>query len=376
MNDRSSQAPAENGGVWCIEGEELIRLAPSAGETAAVLVPSEDVLLLAVDLPLPSRRARASALPFALEDHVAAPLGEVHFALGTELSAQRHLAGAVRHDIMTRWVERLEAAGLSYASLVPDAVALPVPAPGGWSVQLAEGRALVRTEDGAGFATAFDRLPQLWSAAGRPLCTSYGSPLPPEIPSVPAELELEPITARILVPAIDLRQGLYARPRRAMPPVARKIAYILAAGALAHGAIAVADTLALRGIAEDRRSDAQLLAERFLPGTVVNRDFAAEVNQLLTAGGSRSSSFIPYLNQIAASLGQAGPGIVLRGLHYDAPSARLTMIVQAPDMATLQRVEPVLTARGLEPVVEAIPGGTGANVARIVIGGPARSSRP
>ncbi|RZM09799.1 MAG: hypothetical protein EOP67_69320, partial [Sphingomonas sp.] len=46
----------------------------TAAERVAVLAPTEQILMLAVDLPLPSRRQRQEAVPFAVEDLIADPL--------------------------------------------------------------------------------------------------------------------------------------------------------------------------------------------------------------------------------------------------------------------------------------------------------------
>lgn len=352
MEGEEAEEP-QNGGVWSLSGDDLTLLASSSGETKAVIVPSEQVRISVVHLPLKARRERVTALPFALEDQVAEPLGSLHFALGTEISEQKHICGAIRHTVMTQWMERLEAEGLMDALMVPDALILPVPKLGGWSVQRSEERVLVRTSDGAGFACPLSVLPTLWDAAGSPLCISYGEPLPAEIPSEPAEVELEPITSRIVVPDLDLRQGLYARPRRKVSKVTRRISYILAAGALAHAGIAIADTIALKMIAADRRDAAQELVEKYLPGTVVSKEFAAEVQQLLeTSRGLDRTPFLPLMNQIATTFGRAGPDVTLRSLSYDGGNGKLRIVVEAPDMNGLQRIQPALAAGGLEVVPE------------------------
>jgi general secretion pathway protein L len=117
-----------------------------------MLVPTEQVRLLAVDLPLASRAKRMEALPFAIEDRIADPIESVHLALGMEIAPKRYLVGVVRHDVMESWVARADEAGLGHAAMVPDALALPVPGEGAWAVDLGETRAVVRAGDGTGFA--------------------------------------------------------------------------------------------------------------------------------------------------------------------------------------------------------------------------------
>jgi general secretion pathway protein L len=208
-----------------------------------VVVPTEELLILPVDLPLPTPARRIAALPFAVEDRLAEPLAEVHLALGAALEPHRHIAAAVRHDRMQAWMAALAAAGLDAARLVPDALMLPRPR-SGWAVALADGRAVVRSEDGTGFAVAAPNLPAAWIAAGRPACVALDEPLPAGI-----ETEHDPSLTWPTAPSLDLRQGAYAVRRRSFPPTGRRILVVAAAGILAHGAIAAADTIALGRIA-------------------------------------------------------------------------------------------------------------------------------
>src|SRR5689334_14006904 len=132
-------ADSRGSGVWTLAGNAPIIAEP--GGPATVLVPTEQVRLLAVDLPVQGRARRLEALPFAIEDRIAEPLESVHIALGVELAPKRHLVGVVRHDVMADWVERAEAEGLGGARFVPDALALPLPTEGGWAVDLDSWRA-------------------------------------------------------------------------------------------------------------------------------------------------------------------------------------------------------------------------------------------
>lgn len=368
MEAEKRRTAADSGGIWHLEGDRLNSLAPSSAGSATVLVPSEHVLLLTIDLPLPSRRQRLNALPFAIEDHVAEPIADVHVALGMEVAPRRHLAAAVRHDVMQDWVGRVTDAGLVHCALVPDALSLPVPDEGSWTTQRLGERVLVRTPDGGGFATSLDHLPVLWSAAGSPLCVDLGEALPETIPTVRGEVALEPMTTRLMVPDLDLRQGPYAKPRRSLPISTRKVAAVIAAGALAHAAIAVIDTIALVNIADDRRTEAQALVERYLPGVVVSDDFAAEVNELLAnGGGGPRSTFFPLLVRASSAIGQAGGGTTLRDLSYDARAGELSLQIEQPDMAGLQRAEAALARAGLSPATGTPTVGTGVAAARIVV---------
>jgi len=351
LDEKQSKESGEVGGIWFLDGDRVESLARSDVGSATVLVPTEQVLIVAADLPLPTRRQRLSALPFAIEDQIADPIGDVHMALGEEVSPRRHIAGAVRHSVMSRWVDMVMEAGLTHCTIVPDALSLPVPDEGIWATQVSGERVLVRTSDGIGFATSLTQLAGLWAAAGNPICIAYGEPLPAEITSVPGEMELEPLTARLMVPVMDLRQGAYAKPRRPVPLSARKVLAVLAIGVLAHAVIAVLDTFALQSIADERRAEAQALVQRYLPGVVVDGDFAAEVKDLLNSGGGPPRSrFFPLLVRSSGALGQAGGGTTLRALSYNERTGELTLQIEQPDVIALQRTQGALASAGLNPV--------------------------
>jgi general secretion pathway protein L len=310
---------ARAAGVWTLAGNGLIIAEPDG--PATVLVPAEQVLLLAVDLPLSSRARRMEALPFAIEDRIADPIDAVHLAIGAEIAPKRYLVAVVRHEVMAAWVERAEAAGLGHAAMVPDALALPVPAEGAWSVDLGAHRAVVRAGDGTGFACAAAMLMPVWEAAGRPAATAYGAPLPAEMMLGEAALEPEPLARRLLSPPLDLRQGAYAR-RRATSNVWRRVAWIVAIGAAAHTGIALADTVMLTIIANRRAAETQQLLAVVAPGVPVTGDLATTAANLLPSGGGVPQTFLPLLSRVSTALAPLG-GINARAMEFQANS--LTM---------------------------------------------------
>lgn len=343
----SSERNGAPRGVWSLRAEEIVALDEGGGATATVLVPSEHVLMLPVELPLASHRRRLEALPFAIEDRLAEPLEALHVALGGALGGHRYLAGAVRHETMRRWVAALEAAGLGHAALVPDALALPVPPAGAWSVDFAAGRAVVRTDDGAGFAVSEAQLRTVWAAAGKPSCVVFGDPLPRDLPQEPAETVLEPLARRLLSPALDLRQGPYARRRAALSPLRRRVAIVAASGLLAHGAIAAAETVALRGIAAEREAETRSLLAIAAPGRPIGEDVVTAAADMLPAGSAAPGRFVPLLARALAAVAPTGVG--LRSFSFDAREGTLALDVAAKDAADVRRAEGALAAAGLNP---------------------------
>lgn len=94
--------------------------ASRVGERAIiVLVPGTDVLSLVADIPARGSRLLA-ALPYALEDQLAADVEDLHFAPGERLADGRIRVAVVAQQRMQDWVGRLADAGLTAGRLVPD----------------------------------------------------------------------------------------------------------------------------------------------------------------------------------------------------------------------------------------------------------------
>lgn len=336
-------------GVWTLAGDRLI-IASGEGP-ATILVPTEQVRLLAVDLPLPSRTKRLAALPFAIEDMIAEPLDSVHIALGGELASGRYLVGVVRHEVMARWVEIADEAGLGAAAMVPDVLALPRPAEG-WAVDQADGRAAVRASDGTGFAVPAPLLRPAWEAAGRPRVHGYGDPLPDDIQATSGTLApLAPTPG-----ALDLRQGAYAARRSALPNMWRRLGWIVALGAAAHVVIAVADTAMLRAIADRREADTRALVAEVAPGTVLGEDVAATVTGLLPSGGAAPQVFLPLVTRLSTALAPLSGSLSVRAMRFEARA--LTLDLDAADPALQGRIEAALKSAGVAGQVTRSPDGS------------------
>jgi general secretion pathway protein L len=90
-----------------------------AGREVIVLVPAGETSTLTCDLPAKGARLRA-ALPFALEEQVADEIENLHFAPGARRAGGDLPVAVVAHDKMNGWLERLRAAGIRPARLVPE----------------------------------------------------------------------------------------------------------------------------------------------------------------------------------------------------------------------------------------------------------------
>lgn len=351
--------PPHAGGVWTLAGDRLIIV--SAEGPATILVPTERVRLLAIDLPLPNRARRLAALPFAIEDQVAEPIESLHLALGARTdpagAPNRYLVGVVRAETMAEWVALAEANRLGGAPMVPDVLLLPRPVEG-WAVDVRDGRALVLAADGTGFAMPAALLGAAWEAAGRPRIHNIGEPLGESLPAASTTPDLRDDAARADVAAaeLDLRQGAFAARRERGSTAWRRLGWILGIGAAAHILIAGGDALMLRVIADRRAAETRALVSVAAPGTDLSGDLKATVTDLLPAGASRAPDrFVPLLARVSSALGPLAGSVVVRSVRYEGSVLTLDCAPGAPDLAA--RIAEALKAGRIQGQATASPDG-------------------
>jgi general secretion pathway protein L len=98
----------------------------AAGRRLAVVVPSSDVLVTQVELPVKSGVRVQQVVPYALEEQLAADIETLHFAVGArEESSGRTTVAVVTRALMQQWLDALQAVGLSPDVLCTEAALLP-----------------------------------------------------------------------------------------------------------------------------------------------------------------------------------------------------------------------------------------------------------
>lgn len=346
-------AEVRAGGVWTLSGGQPIIAEPDG--PATLLVPSESVLLLTVELPLGTQAKRLAALPFAIEDRIADPLDAVHIALGAEVAPKRYLVAVVRHARMREWVEAAEAAGLGHAAMVPDALALPTP-DHGWSAEASDGRVLVRGADGTGFAVPVTLAGQAWEAAGRPHIWNVGAAPIGELPQEPRPAGGGGLAERLLKPPVDLRQGPYARRAIGGSGWLKRLGWIAAAGVAAHTAIAAADTVMLRAIAERRADDTRAAVAQAAPGANLSGDLRASVADMLPPPGAAGSRFVPLLTRTSNALAPLSSAVTARSMRFEGNA--LVMEIEPGEPGLAGRVRDAMRAAGVNAEVAAGQDGT------------------
>jgi len=314
-----------------IDGSILSLAGEAEGDI--LLVPAEQILTLAVALPLPSHRKRFEALPFAIEDRIARATDSVHLALAADPTDGLYLASVVDPAVMAGWVGQATMAGLGEAAIMPDALALSLPAHGRWTVMRPQGtRILVRMADGRGFAVAEPNFLALWTAAGKPECD--------EVRQFPEHVPL----------AIDLRQGAFAVERASLAAPLRRLAKVAAVGLLAHGAIAAADIVVLQSIAAKRGLELQSRLSRAAPGIFVgaNPAEAARIAADMLPAGSMSppGTLVPMLATASRALSPLGNALSYRAISFSDKDG-LRFDLDAADATTIERARRALAEAGL-----------------------------
>lgn len=310
----------------------------------AVAIPSEFVHVLRAALPLPTQRQRRAAVGFAIEDQIAAPLEDTHVVIGPELAPGEYLVVAISHRDMEDWASWTPPG----MRLTPDVLGLPVPAKGFCSVCEAQGRVLARRADGTGYATRAALFEAFWRADGAPQVVLYGGELPEGIPV--GVTRLLPQGTPGPAAEFDLFQGVHAR---SLAPRAwrRRLVAIAALAVAAHAAIFAGDTIALARAAEAREAALRSAIAARVPGLPPGLPIDVALQRALPPPpAADAGGFLPLLAEVSRALAPL-PGLTLKSLGYRADDG-LALVVQAPNLATLQRMEAALQAL---PVV-ATPG--------------------
>ncbi|MFN3973325.1 MAG: type II secretion system protein GspL [Gemmobacter sp.] len=329
---------------------------PPAG---VAYLPGEAVLLMTTAFPAMSRAQRLAAVSFAVEDRIGQPLEEVHVALGPEMpgSAGRWLVAVASHAVIAA---HQPPPGIR---LLPDTVAVPVPQ-SGWSVWAGTTRAIVRCDDGSGFAAPITALSVFWEAAGRPEITLHGGALPASFP-VRAR---EPLgTGHIPdLAGFDLNGRHHAATDPAFRRTVRGLAAIIAFAAVGHLVLAWLDLLALGRLAEVRALTVRtVLAEQAQP--VVGELDPAIAQAVAARRPLDRPSSLDLMNKIFSAMARETGRISVQDLRIDAVQRSAVLTLEAPDLATLQRVEAVLVEAGLTVTSGAATTGNGAAEVRLTI---------
>ncbi len=347
--------------------------AAAAGRKAIVLVPGTDALLAEPVLPVKSGAKLAQVVPFALEEHLAADVEDLHFAVGKRDTRPGTPVAVVARARMETWQALLANAGLQADAIYPETAALPE-TPNAVTLLIEGARVYVRRADTPG--TVLDVQPliealQLALASGeeaREHVTIYVSEddyerereLLEGLREFTASLQLKllpdgplPLLAANIVqhPGVNLLQGLYQTKRKLHVSFAPwRYAAVLAVLFLAtHLGLKSWQYFHYRS--EEARLDAAIadVYQRLMPGaplpdtSAARRQVEARLNQL--RGSGPASGVMTTLAALGEALSQT-PDVTVENIAYVNNVTNLRVL--APSTDALDRIRQVASERGLE----------------------------
>jgi general secretion pathway protein L len=345
-----------------------------------VFVPASEVLLLETAVVSKSRAQLVKAVPYALEDQIAQPVEDMHFALAPKVDGGRIGVAAVAHARLKAWLATLAEAGLHPDAIVPEVLALPV---GGLLIEPAKAELRLAPWRAASIDVDFlgDWL-EFANDGSLPDIDVYDTRIAPPLalpvkPRAYHERQRDPLALLASgmpgEPALNLLQGDYA-PRHRSAPVARlwRMAAMLAGLALVFAfAQAWAERYALAR--QSDRLDAAMrgiLLEHFPEMEKVAGEPAALMKSALArlGGADATGGAMHVLGRVAPIIGST-TRVTTRGLEFR--NGVLELSVTAPDVPTLDTIrERLTTVPGLKvEVTAANPGANGVDGRLRVTGG-------
>lgn len=322
-------------------------LPPPDGEAELwVAVPAEEVLLLTIPRPPGSARQLARALPYVIEERLAAPV-ETQCVAWAPAAEAGHLRVAVLDRARLRqWLARLAEAGLEPDALVPEPLLLPY-VPGRASLLVEGERALLRYGQMQAFCGRIDEIEAL------------GLVETEAIDEVDADRALQAMTAALTgPPPLNLLQGEFEprRRRRAVRGPWRRVAALAAGVALLGFGHALAEWWALSSRVDAQRREMAALYLQAVPGATQVVD--AEHQLRVALGGAGGDDLALRLLATAAPVLAAAPGVQLDALEFGA--GQLELVLLAPDVAGLDALRARLAGAGLGAELSAAtPGSRG-----------------
>ncbi len=370
--DQCAWVKIEADGAQYIGQGSLSELAAAGAEgyRLLALIPGAEVLLTRVLLPPGNRKQLLAAVPYALEESLAAEIEEQHFALGA-LDEQGSLAVAViARERLTYWRDLCRAHALEPAAIMPEILALPLPE-NGRAMLLTDGLALVRTGLQEGFVLEADALPLLPAMPGFESGTAlilYQGDATVELPAAvealvserrpigdPLPLLAEGVTEK---EALNLLQGEYT-------PQAmwerhwrqwRRPAVLLLALLLVYTALGVGENSRLRRYSENLTAQIEQIYRQTFPSAqrVVNPRVQME-QQLKALRGEGSAStaqnFLRLLD-LSGPILAAGENMRLRGLRYRA--GELDLDLELNDLQALDSIKERLDGQGVIVEIQSV----------------------
>ena len=316
---------------------------PRDSDDVVLFVPGTEVALHASPLPTHGDRQSRQAAPFAVEDEVATPVEDLHFALGSEpedLAEPRaiHVVSAAQMDA---WMAQVFARGLTKASLIAEQGVVPE----GHAIDIGP-RTLGHGPDGP-FSIGADLPPALLSAILADTGISVSKPGDPL--AVLAEW-YDALDGG----AVDLRQGKY-RVLRGFRFTGwdewRVAAGLVMACGIAWLASNILGVRAMQAAADDVRGEIRATYQQAFPGQSVPADPVRAVSRALgDGGGGPRMNFLNATAVLYAALEDV-PNASLRSVRYDPNRSGYVASVAYANYGDDATLKTALEGRGYSAVL-------------------------
>ena len=293
-------------GAIARRGEGLPDFDGEDAELPVVITPADAVTLHWAELPDRSTAQAVAAARLLVAEASAAPIAELHVAVGREDGHAERPIGVVSAAQIQAWLALLAANGIDAAALIPSPMLLPRPEAGYVRADLG-GEAVVRGST-SGFADEA-RLTELITNGVLPLTLGRD------------EIEAA-IVAAIAAPALDLRQGPFARrQRRAIDwGLIRRLGWLVAAILALSLLISLVQILKYNLAAESVERQADMLARQGLPhGETVN-DADRQLDARLAGLRGGGAGFGQTTAAVFAAV-KSVPGAEVRAIAFDPNGA-------------------------------------------------------
>ncbi|MBV8909736.1 MAG: type II secretion system protein GspL [Gammaproteobacteria bacterium] len=344
----------------------------TAGRRVCALVPGADVLLAQPEVPVRAGAKVQQLVPYALEEHLADDIDDLHFAIGKRANdSLRTPVAVVARALMQEWLGMLQGAGIEPDSLCAESDLLPenpgqavalldedavfVRPCGGTPVTLpadALGEALAIAQSGEGSAagTGARGLILYAGAAEWQRHSAEVEASRPQFDGIKVQLlttgPLALFAQQLATAApINLLQGPYApTSSRAIGFRAWRVAAILL-GCLV-GLHVIGKAAELQVLKKREHQVDVSIRETFhslMPGDPGVGEPRRRVEQRLSAARGAGGGLLPALQALATAR-DAAPGTSVQALNFHGGA--LEMKLAAPDAASLDRLSQSLRSNG------------------------------
>jgi general secretion pathway protein L len=341
----------------------------TAGRRVGVLVPGTEVLLAQPEVPSRSGAKLQQLIPYALEEHLADDIDDLHFAIGKrDPNSPRVPVAVVARSLLDGWLSALRSSGIEPDVVYADSDLLP-DNPGQAVALLEEDAISVRPPGGSPVTLPADALPEAIHSARGDAETPAGGGLilytgAPEWARYSEQVEaarpqFEGIKVQLLTggplalfaqqlptaTAINLLQGPYAPSSgRAVGIRAWRVAAMLLGALVALHIIGkVAELSVLKK--REHQVDASIrdTFHSAMPGEVSPLDARRRMEARLAAARGAGGGLLPALQALVQARDSA-PGTNLQSVNFKNGSVELKL--SAPDAASLDHLSQTLRNNG------------------------------